>query len=72
VRTRTRYVELVFFPPMGYAGHIVHSGASVTQNINTIFFMLGWARYRFLKKGVRTRDTELVLLHLVGYAGHVV
>jgi hypothetical protein len=34
--------------------------------------MLGWARYRFLRKHVGTRYTEHVFLHLVGYAGHVV
>jgi hypothetical protein len=39
-RTRTHYVELVFFHPMGAAGHIVHSGASRAQNIDVLFVML--------------------------------
>jgi hypothetical protein len=33
----------------------VHSGASKTQNGDTIFFMLGWDRHGFDKKHVMTR-----------------
>jgi hypothetical protein len=43
--TKTRYVELVFLHPVGSAGHVVHSSMSRTQNIDALFFMLGWDRY---------------------------
>jgi hypothetical protein len=37
----TRYAELVIFYPVGYAAHIVHSGAFGVQKVDALFFMLG-------------------------------
>jgi hypothetical protein len=49
----------------------VHSGTFGMRNINALFFMLGWGRYRFDKKHARTHYIELVFLYPVGFAGHV-
>jgi hypothetical protein len=67
----THYVELVFFHPLRYAGHVVQSGASGVRNIDALFFMLWWDRYRFRKKRIGTCYVDLVFLHLVGSAGRV-
>jgi hypothetical protein len=66
-----RYTEVVFLHPMGSAGHIVHSAASMERNMIARFFMLGWDRYRFNKKCVGRCYNELVFLHPVGSAGNV-
>jgi hypothetical protein len=71
-RVGTQYTELVFLHPLGFAGHIVHSGVFGPRHIDALFFMLGWAQYAFDKKDVRTSYAELVFLHPVGSMGHVV
>jgi hypothetical protein len=53
-------------------GHVVNSGASRTQNINAISFILEWDRYGFDKKHGGTRYAELVFLHPVGFVGQLV
>jgi hypothetical protein len=43
------------------------------SDVNTLFFLLEWDRYRFDKKRARTCYTELgFFLPPVGYAGDVV
>jgi hypothetical protein len=71
-RSWTRYAELVLLPLVGVVGHVVNAGASWPRNIDALFFMLRWDRYRFNKKHVGTRYAEIVFLHPVGYTGHVV
>jgi hypothetical protein len=62
----------VFLHPVGFARHIMHSGASGAQNVDALFFKLGWDWYGFDKKRAGTHYTELVFLHLVESVGHVV
>jgi hypothetical protein len=57
---------------VGFAGHVVHSGASGPRIVGTLFFMLRWDWYGFNKKCTKTRYLELVFLHLVGFVGHAV
>jgi hypothetical protein len=71
-RTRTGYVKLVFLPPVGSVGHVVHSGGCGAQNIDVLFLMLGWDQFGFHKKRAWTRYDELVFVHTMGSAGHLV
>jgi hypothetical protein len=45
----TRYAKLVFLHPVESAGYVVHSDASIAQNISALFFMLGTTQYIFKK-----------------------
>jgi hypothetical protein len=54
-RARTHYTELVFFQLIGSVGDILHSTASVAQNVDALFLMLEWDWYRFYNKA--RRDT---------------
>jgi hypothetical protein len=38
------------FHPVECADHLVHCILSSTQNVNALFFMLGWNRFGFHKK----------------------
>jgi hypothetical protein len=55
---------------VGYVGHLVHSSASLTNNADALFFMLGWDQYGFDKKHTGTSYAELEFLHPVGSIGH--
>jgi hypothetical protein len=70
-RVEPCYVDIVFLHPVGYAGHVVHSGASGPRNINALFFMLGWDWCGFHKKHVGTHYAELVFFASGGiYESH--
>jgi hypothetical protein len=57
---------------MGFAGPVAHYNVSRAGNVDTLFFMPGWAQCDLNKKRVGTRHVELVFLHTMGSAGHVV
>jgi hypothetical protein len=52
--------------------HVVDFGASGAQNIDILFFILGWDPYGFDNKRAGARYTELVFWYPVGSACHVV
>jgi hypothetical protein len=65
-------LNFCFLHPVGYAGHVVHFGASGERIIDTIFFKLSWGRYGFDKKRFKTRYAELLYLHPVRSVGQEV
>jgi hypothetical protein len=71
-RARTHYAEPEFLHPVGFASHVVFSGASKAQNVDALFFMIRYAWCGFHKKRARTRYFEVVFLHPVGSADHIV
>jgi hypothetical protein len=58
-RTGTHYTKVVFLHPMGSAGHVVHYSASGAQNIDTLFFMLGWACVVLIKSAPRNVTSNM-------------
>jgi hypothetical protein len=56
----TLYSKLVVLHPVGYTGHVLHSGTSRARNVNALFFILGWDRYGYNKERTSTCHTELV------------
>jgi hypothetical protein len=52
-------------------GLAMDSGGFGAQNVDTLFFMLGWDRYRFNKKRDGTHYAELVFFNSIGFVGHI-
>jgi hypothetical protein len=57
------YVELVFLRPVVSMGHVVHSDASGTRNVDSVFFLLRRDWCGFYKKRIGTSYVKLVFLH---------
>jgi hypothetical protein len=41
-RSGTHYTKLVFLHPLRSVAHVVYSSAFGTQNVNALFFIIGW------------------------------
>jgi hypothetical protein len=50
----------------------VHSGASGARNVDALFLMLGWDRYKYDKKRTGSRYAELVFWRSFRFVGHLV
>jgi hypothetical protein len=68
----TRYHELMFLHLVGYAGHVVRSGASEAQNVNTLFFILRSVQCGSHKHHVEARYAKHMFLYPLGSVGHIV
>jgi hypothetical protein len=62
----------MFLHTVRSVGDIVHSGASVVEDVDTLFFLLGWALCESHKNYEGTHYAERLFLHPVRSAGHVV
>jgi hypothetical protein len=58
-RLDTLHRTCVFYL-VGFAGHVVHSGASGARNVDALYFMLGGSGAVFIKKCTWTYYPELV------------
>jgi hypothetical protein len=50
----------------------VQSGASGARNVDALFLMLGWDRYKYDKKRTGSRYAELVFWRSFRFVGHLV
>jgi hypothetical protein len=57
---------------VGSVCRIVHTDAFGDRNVDALFFMLRWDRYRFNKNRPRTCYAKYVFVHPVGPVDHVV
>jgi hypothetical protein len=60
IKSTSGYVEHVILQLEGYAGHVMHFGASGARNVNALFFKLMWDPYGFHKKRAETHYAELL------------
>jgi hypothetical protein len=52
-------LNLCFLHLVGSTGHVVHFGASMPRNFDSLLFKLGWAQYGFLRNRVVTYYANL-------------
>jgi hypothetical protein len=70
--TGTCDAKLVFFDPLGSAGHVVHFDVSRSRYVDTRFSCLGGPGVVYIKSAPGYVTPNLCVLHPMGYVGHVV